>query len=203
MVGWEGLYEVSSFGNVNSLDRLVTYENNGSRRLFPGKKSIQHPGRADYLVCDFKERERRQHATVHSVVMEAFVGQRPEGYDICHNDGNRHNNRIENLRYGTRQSNILDTVNHGRHHSASKDVCALFGHPLEGANLRPRVPSDKGTHRRCVSCSKAQNCIRQNPDLAENLREVSWVYYERAQRGAGNFRPFEIYEELRSMGIDV
>lgn len=50
---------------------------------------------------------------VHRLVLEAFVGPCPEGMECCHNDGNATNNQIENLRWDTHQSNMLDRTSHG------------------------------------------------------------------------------------------
>lgn len=50
---------------------------------------------------------------VHILVMLAFMGQRPEGKQVCHNDGNCLNNDLENLRYDTSAANHQDAVKHG------------------------------------------------------------------------------------------
>jgi hypothetical protein len=50
---------------------------------------------------------------VHALVLEAFVGPRPEGFDACHNNGNKTDNRLENLRWDTKSANSLDKRRHG------------------------------------------------------------------------------------------
>jgi hypothetical protein len=52
-------------------------------------------------------------ATVHSLVAQAFLGDRPEGYYVCHIDGDPKHNRLSNLRYATPQSNADDKFSHG------------------------------------------------------------------------------------------
>lgn len=47
------------------------------------------------------------------LVMLAFVGPRPDGLDVCHGNGNPADNRLENLRYGTRSENMRDALRHG------------------------------------------------------------------------------------------
>ncbi len=49
---------------------------------------------------------------VHWVVMLAFVGPCPKGLIVCHNDGDKTNNRLSNLRYDTQRSNALDRTKH-------------------------------------------------------------------------------------------
>ncbi|KKN73102.1 hypothetical protein LCGC14_0404110 [marine sediment metagenome] len=49
---------------------------------------------------------------VHKLVLEAFVSSCPKGMEACHNNGDRLDNRLENLRWGTRSSNIKDAIKH-------------------------------------------------------------------------------------------
>ena len=51
---------------------------------------------------------------VHALVLGAFVGPAPEGMQCCHHDGNKCNNVLDNLRWGTRLENAADTERHGR-----------------------------------------------------------------------------------------
>lgn len=50
---------------------------------------------------------------VHRLVMLAFVGAPPEGMEVCHNDGNRLNCHLSNLRYDLRVNNNADKIAHG------------------------------------------------------------------------------------------
>lgn len=51
--------------------------------------------------------------SVHSLVAAAFIGPRPAKHDVCHNNGDRKDNRAVNLRYATRKENELDKFKHG------------------------------------------------------------------------------------------
>jgi hypothetical protein len=50
---------------------------------------------------------------VHRLVMESFVGPRPEGMQCRHLDGNPLNCNLENLAWGTPKENSNDKVAHG------------------------------------------------------------------------------------------
>ena len=52
---------------------------------------------------------------VHRIMLESFVGPAPDGCEACHNDGNRRNNAIQNLRWDTRKANYSDSVAHETH----------------------------------------------------------------------------------------
>jgi hypothetical protein len=56
---------------------------------------------------------RSVHKFVHHLVLETFVGARPAGHQCRHLDGDRRNNRLENLAWGTRQENAQDKIRHG------------------------------------------------------------------------------------------
>ena len=57
----------------------------------------------------------RVHA-IHRLVAFAFHGNPPtEKHEVAHWDGSKTNNAPENLRWATRQENLLDQVRHGTH----------------------------------------------------------------------------------------
>jgi hypothetical protein len=63
---------------------------------------------------------------VHILVLEAFVGVRPQGMEACHNDGNPGNPAIGNLRWDTPSANNRDKIEHGT---------LLFGSKIGNAKL--------------------------------------------------------------------
>jgi hypothetical protein len=50
---------------------------------------------------------------VHELVLSTFAGLRPAKHECCHINGIPTDNRLENLRWGTRSDNIRDSVRHG------------------------------------------------------------------------------------------
>lgn len=77
-----------------------------------------------YLGVAFRHDGRTVRASVHTLVMEAFVGPCPDGQEVCHDDGNGHNNRLGNLRYDTRPSNHADKRRHGTHQDGERNQSA-------------------------------------------------------------------------------
>lgn len=61
-----------------------------------------------YMIVSVKGVLKR----VHRLVLLAFIGPCPEGMEVCHNDGNPGNNKLDNLRYGTHQENMKDRLLH-------------------------------------------------------------------------------------------
>lgn len=69
---------------------------------------------------------------IHRLVLAAFVGAPPEGLIGCHNDGNKLNNHVSNLRWDTYSSNMLDAVKHG---TRGNQTHCKHGHELTPDNI--------------------------------------------------------------------
>lgn len=101
-------YQASSGGRIRSLDRVVT-NCDGVSRVCKGRVLRQALCRGYYKVSCGKGMQRY----VAHLVLEAFTGMCPVGMVACHNDGNKTNNKPENLRWDTQGANLLDRKRHG------------------------------------------------------------------------------------------
>lgn len=113
--GYEGLYEVSDYGRVRSLDRIVVVrgriDGQTSKRV---KGRVLKPGlSAGRPVVNLRSDIDGRHAMVHHLVLEAFVGACPEGQECRHLNDNRQDNRLANLVWGTRRENMADRRRNG------------------------------------------------------------------------------------------
>lgn len=172
VVGWEELYEVSDQGRVRSVDRTIHYKD-GQTRRYKGRVLKPWKNRKGYLQVSLCG-EGQTNKFVHRIVLEAFVGDCPEGLETLHIDGNPANNHVGNLKWGTSNENSLDQVRHGRHHWANKTHCSL-GHELIPGNLR-KSDREKG-RRGCLACSRARGYIQRRPELRSQLQSVADQYY--------------------------
>lgn len=78
-------------------------------RLIKGGKA-----RDNRRVVSLSKDGRVVYKQVHTLVLESFIGPCPPGLEGCHNDGDHTNNKLENLRWGTRASNAKDRLKHGK-----------------------------------------------------------------------------------------
>jgi len=109
VVGYEGLYEVSSQGSVRSLDRTVLYPNGKTSRKFKGKLLKQCLNvKQRYYGVRLSKQGKTKLWLVHQLVASAFLGTRPEGWVVCHGPKGRLCNELDNLSYGTVGKNSAD-----------------------------------------------------------------------------------------------
>lgn len=109
--GYEGYYEVSNYGNVRSVHRVLTY-NNGALREWTSIPIKQHI-RKRYLSVLFNKKATAKHYCVHRLVATAFIGDCPEGLQVNHKDGIKNNNFQWNLEYVTAKENIQHSYRYG------------------------------------------------------------------------------------------
>lgn len=130
VVGYEGYYQVSNQGRVKSI--VSNKRKNRKDVEFILNQTRKKTGRLTVNLC---VNDKRNTQFVHTLVLNAFVGPRPEGYECCHNDDDKNNNTLENLRWDTHINNIKDCFKTGKlrmgeNHGSSKltelQVCEII-----------------------------------------------------------------------------
>lgn len=172
--GYEGIYEVSNHGRVRSVDRTVNYSDGRVHRYKGKVLSAGLSKRGGYPLVSLYTQGKNQMRYVHTLVAEAFIGTRPEGTEVCHNDGDPTNNHVDNLRYGTSSDNELDKVRHGTHANAAKTHCPL-GHELFAENIPPSIA--KLGRRQCLACARARTRVHGHPELKPQLQAIADSYF--------------------------
>lgn len=148
VVGFEGLYEVSDAGRVRGVDR-ETIGSNGARHVTKGRIIYAHKMPTGYWFVVLHRDNCREPRPIHQLVLKAFVGPRPLDMQGCHNNGDRDDNRLSNLRWDTASANTRDQVLHGTHNIARKTHCHR-GHPFSPENTQTNNRGD----RVCRECRK-------------------------------------------------
>mgnify|MGYP000993633837 CR=1 FL=1 len=109
VVGYEGLYSVTDDGRVWSEERRVLFDD-GRQRVAGGRWLGQWLGTNRYYFVALSRNGECYRWHVHTLVAVAFLGAKPERYDVDHIDRDRLNNRAANLRYVTRCKNLHNVV---------------------------------------------------------------------------------------------
>lgn len=114
---YEGMYQISNFGRVKSLQRVLPHKKYGTWTI---KERILKPGWVgvksnQYQIVFLHKGKGEQHCfRIHRLVAENFI-PRIDGKNVVnHIDCDRSNNRVDNLEWVTDKENAVHAWNHGR-----------------------------------------------------------------------------------------
>ena len=121
-----GLYQISNLGKVRSLSRFHRTDKNYSSIGYYQKEKCLKPGTDGwgYNYVSIKGKNKR----IHRLVAETFIPN-PNNYEqVNHIDGNKQNNRMDNLEWCTREYNMQEAFKMGlvkrtkgeKHHLSKK-----------------------------------------------------------------------------------
>lgn len=111
--GYEGMYQVSNYGRVKSLERYK--ENHGKLQKVDERILVQAQKEGGYMfVSLWKDGKQKMHY-VHRLVVQAFIGYIPDGYTVNHLDFNPENNHVDNLEIVTQSENNNYSAQAGRY----------------------------------------------------------------------------------------
>lgn len=96
--GFEGIYQVSNMGDIKRIK-------GGKGAVAGSLRKLKSNGKG-YMVVILNIRNEGKTHYVHRLVMLAFVGECPDGMEVNHKNGVRHDNRLENLEYLTHKQNL-------------------------------------------------------------------------------------------------
>ena len=97
--GFEGLYEISSYGRVKSF------------KVYPSGKILKpSPDLNGYLRLSLVKEGKNKYVNVHRLVAEAFLPRISGKTCVNHIDGNKTNNLVSNLRWVTNKENTNNPI---------------------------------------------------------------------------------------------
>lgn len=145
VVGYEGIYQVSSLGRVKSLPHKTKRGIRGGKILKLSESNSNNPpkGWQTYLQVCLSRRSDERFFSVHRLVAEAFIPNPENKKTVNHKDGNRHNNNVDNLEWASQSENIkhsFDVLKRKPSPTRKKAVvCLETGEIYETANLAAKA----------------------------------------------------------------
>jgi hypothetical protein len=111
VVGSDGWYDVSNMGQVRTWIKRGCRQRTRMEQPRPLSATLNRPAdQSPYLcVTIIREDGRKRFATLHVLMLEAFAGPKPDAsWDGGHHDGDYRNNRLDNVRWCTKQVNYSE-----------------------------------------------------------------------------------------------
>lgn len=156
--GYVGRYEASDMGRVRSITRR-TPSKGGSTRLNHGRVLTATPDKKGYLRLSLSRGPNIVTRWVHQLILEAFVGAKPDGMVALHANNNPADNRLLNLSWGTPKQNSAQMARDGRSLRGernptaklrAKDIAAIIAARAAGATQQ-QVADQFGVDRTLIS----------------------------------------------------
>lgn len=97
---FEGLYQVSSIGNV----KRILFINNKVTK--PKERMIRTYTTNGYKMVDLCKQGKYKRCLVHRLVATAFIDNPLQKQQVNHKDGNKSNNTVDNLEWCTQSENM-------------------------------------------------------------------------------------------------
>lgn len=127
--GYEGLYQISDVGRVKSLDQYIKCKKN-NKRLIKGKILKTYINENGYEWVRLYNNTKRKIYRVHRLVAEAFIDNPENKPCVNHKDGNKENNKLDNLEWCTHSENMKHAFqnklwtswNKGKHYSLKRKL---------------------------------------------------------------------------------
>ena len=153
VVGYEGLYEVSNMGQVRSLARRTSNSRNriAARILMPSLNR-------GYPNVHLSKHAAARMEQIHRLVATAFIGP-PTLPHVNHLNGDKTDNRVENLEYTTAKGNVQHACAFGlRDHRGERNHKAVLRptdvqcikQRLRAGEKAPRIARDYGVQSACI-----------------------------------------------------
>lgn len=159
--GYEGLYQVSNLGRVKSLERYVFdrvakhYQPEQIKK--PSNKKSKDGSAKGYLILQLYRDNKAKNCYIHRLVAEAFIPNPENKKTVNHKNGDKHDNRAENLEWTTYKENNnhaykygLNDANHRQNRKGSTPVSQYD----EDMNLIKTYPSMREAERQTgIDCT--------------------------------------------------
>ena len=172
----DGLYYVSNMGRVKSKERPIVMSNGIVRHH---KEFILKPinHNQGYLSVNlYLDGGKQCKRLIHILVAEAFIPKYIDGLEVNHKDGNKHNNRVENLKWCTHKENVHHCNNTGLRSDVKKVAAIKNGKVVAcgdfSRELAEKLKMDSAV---CGSVETVSRSIRKTIDTGKMYYGYTFV----------------------------
>lgn len=153
---------MSDLGEVRALDRIVVgrdgvrYHRSGHPMKLTEARNNARKGRG-YLVVNLRKNHIADVTPVHRIVAETFIDN-PLGLPtVNHKDGNKHNNRVDNLEWVSYSENNMHALEHGLRHPRGTAILQITKDGTIVAGYKSTYEASRQTGLKVCSISHCLN----------------------------------------------
>ena len=178
--GYEGYYQVSTHGRVKALARVVQKRikaphTQGSSPVQPWAERILKGtmNTNGYPRVMLRRNAQAKTFSIHRLVLVTWVGEPQPGQQACHNDGDRANNHVTNLRWDTSKNNHADKKRHGTQQCGEKHPNAKLTDDQVLAILAdPRGPAAIARDYQVTTQAVSQIRLRKSRNIFTHMAKL-------------------------------
>ena len=134
-------------------------------------KSYLYP--SGYFGVRLSKNGKHYNKTIHRLLLETFVGSCPSGMQCRHLDGNKQNNGLGNLCWGTHSENQQDRVRHGTDNNGEKNPASKLTEE-DVKEIRKRYKTKYISQRKL-----AKEFGISQTQIGRIINDTSWKYLRR------------------------
>jgi hypothetical protein len=169
IIGYEGLYEVSDLGNVKSLN----YKGTRQEKLL--KVGKNHKGYLYIILC--KKGLKQKNFKVSRLVAKAFIPNPNNLPQVNHLDGDKINNKVENLQWCTNQGN--------RDHAVENKLANTEKQRLAVKEANQIISTWINKELGLEFTGSSYDLVRAFPEMKLHQGNLSWVRLEKLNQHKG------------------
>ena len=169
VVGYEGLYEVSSYGRVRSLDRY-----DRMNRFWKGRILNLCTDGGGYLFVALSSNGKEKNYLVHRMVAQAFIPNPDNLPEVNHKDEDKMNNSVDNLEWCDREYNI----NYGTIKDRIRNTAIKNGY-WSGLSKKEYFKRYRNEHIEHLKEYQREYNQKNREKRSEQQREYSKNYYHK------------------------
>lgn len=172
--GYEGLYQVSNFGRIKSINRTINHNKGNGNRILNGRILKCWYDKNNYARISLSKNGKVTKYLVHYITASTFIPNPDNKPCIDHIDTNPSNNNVENLRWCTQKENCnnpITKIKMRKNSSCSKPVLQFSkeGELIKKWDSTMDIQRELGISNTCISyCCTGKN---------KTARGFKWHYH--------------------------